>query len=94
MHEENVHGTKTPETKRSTEKVNDEVGNYCQLVFFKFAQLHRNLDTAVDMEDGNRSVRSAKYELPIYVKTNKTKYAIGSIHPISLTEGILDEEEK
>lgn len=93
VHEEKVHGAKTPETKRSAEKVKDEVGNYCQLLF-KLALLHRNLDTAVDMADGHRSVRSAKYELPIYVKTNKTKYAIGSIHLISLTEGILDEEEK
>lgn len=32
------------------------------------------------MGDGHRSVRSAKYELPIYNKTNKTKYLIGSIH--------------
>lgn len=82
VHEEKVHGTKTPETKRSTEKVKREVGNYCQL-FLKLALLHRNLDTAVGIADGHRSVRSAKYELPIYVKTNKTKYAIGSIHLIS-----------
>ena len=29
------------------------------------------------MADGNRSVRSAKYETPLYNKTQKTKYLIG-----------------
>lgn len=46
------------------------------------------------MADGNRSVRSAKYELPVYNLTNKTKYAIGSINLIALTEGILSDEQR
>lgn len=46
------------------------------------------------MADGNRSVRSAEYELPVYSLTNKTKYAIGSIHLIALTEGILSNEQR
>lgn len=51
--------------------------------------LHKNLDSAVDMGDGERSVRSTKYEIPIYNKTNKTKYCIGSIHLTGLTSGLL-----
>ncbi|XP_056014422.1 uncharacterized protein LOC125649436 [Ostrea edulis] len=92
-HEEKVHGAKTPISKPSNEKVKDELGDHCRLLF-KLALLHKNLDSAVDMADGHRSVRSAKYELPIYVKTNKTKYAIGSIHLVSLTEGVLNGEQK
>lgn len=46
------------------------------------------------MADGNRSVRSAKYELPVYNLTNKTKYANGSIHLIALTESILSDEQR
>lgn len=46
------------------------------------------------MDDGNRSVRSAEYELPVYSLTNKTKYAIGSIHLIALTESILSNEQR
>lgn len=46
------------------------------------------------MADGNRSVRSAKYQLPVYNLTNKTKYAIGSIDLITLTEGILSDEQR
>ena len=41
------------------------------------------------MADGNRSVRSAKYETPLYNKTQKTKYLIGSIHLISFVSGTL-----
>lgn len=40
------------------------------------------------------SIKSAKYELPIYNFTNKTKYAIGSIHLIAMTEGLLNKELK
>uniref|UniRef100_K1RXJ2 Uncharacterized protein n=1 Tax=Magallana gigas TaxID=29159 RepID=K1RXJ2_MAGGI len=35
-------------------------------MLFKLILIHRNLDEAVDMGDGERSTRSAKYELPIY----------------------------
>lgn len=63
-------------------------------MLFKLTLLHKNLDSAVDMADGNRSVCSAKYELPVYNLTNKTKYAIGSIHLIALTEGILSNEQR
>lgn len=58
-------------------------------LFFKLVLLHKNLDTGVDMGDGQRVVRSAKYELPIYNRTNKIKYLIGSIHLTALTSGIL-----
>ena len=46
-------------------------------MLFKLTLLHRNLDEAVDMGDGERCVRSAKYEFPVYHKTGKTKYTIG-----------------
>ena len=93
VHEEKIHGAKAPKSQISCEKLKDEVEGYCQLLF-RLALLHKNLDSAVDMADGHRSVRSAKYELPLYVKTNKVKYAIGSIHLVSLTEGVLDEDLK
>lgn len=51
--------------------------------------LHKNFDSAVEMGDGERSVKSTKYELPIYNKTNKTKYCIGSIHFTDLPSGLL-----
>lgn len=60
---------------------------------FKLILLHKNLDSAIDMGDGQRSVRSAKYELPIYNKTNKIKYAIGSVHLTALTSGLLPPEQ-
>ena len=41
-------------------------------MLFKLTLLHRNLDEAVDMGDGGRCVKSAKYELPVYHKTGKT----------------------
>lgn len=55
--------------------------------------LHKNLDTSVDMGDGERAVRSSKYELPIYHITNKVEYSIGSIHLTGLTSGILSEDQ-
>lgn len=64
------------------------------LLLFKLSLLHKNLDDAVDMADGARSIKSAKYELPIYNFTNKTKYDIGSIHLIAMTEGLLNKELK
>lgn len=51
--------------------------------------LHKNFDSAVEMGDGERSVRSTKYELQIYNKTNKTKYCIGSIYFTDLPSGLL-----
>lgn len=47
----------------------------------------------MDMGDGARSVRSAKYELPIFNKTNKTEYAIGCVHLTTLTEETLSSEQ-
>lgn len=51
------------------------------------------MDTSIDMGDGARSVRSAKYELPIFNKTNKTKYAIRCVHLTTLTEETLLSEQ-
>lgn len=97
VHEEKIHNAEIPQSKAKskTARGKDEIQNYCQLLF-KLTLLHKNLDTSVDMGDGERSVRSAKYELPIYNITNKTKYAIGSIHLISLIEstGILNKDQK
>ncbi|XP_021342789.1 uncharacterized protein LOC110443113 [Mizuhopecten yessoensis] len=97
VHEEKIHNAEIPQTKAKSKSQTDEdqFRNYC-LLLVKLALLHKNLDTAVDMADGERSVRSAKYELPIYNITNKTKYAIGSIHLISLTEStcILNKDQK
>uniref|UniRef100_K1PW33 Uncharacterized protein n=1 Tax=Magallana gigas TaxID=29159 RepID=K1PW33_MAGGI len=50
---------------------------------------YTNLDETVDMGDEERSTRSAKYELPIYHKTGKTKYTIGSIYLTALFSGLL-----
>ena len=71
----------------------DELQDY-MLMVFKLTILHKNLDTAVDMGDGERCVRSAKYELPIYNKTHKIKYAIGSIQLSSLTEEVLSNSQR
>lgn len=70
----------------------DELQDYISLLF-KLTLLHKNLDTAVDMGDGERSVRFTKYELPIYNRTRKVKYVIGSIHLSALTSGVLEEEQ-
>lgn len=91
-HEHNAKVPK-PKTSKESDTRSDDVESYCN-VLFKLTLLHKNLDSAVDMADGNRSVRSAKYELPVYNLTNKTKYAIGSIHLIALTEGILSDEQR
>lgn len=58
-------------------------------MLFKLILIHRNLDETVDMGDEERSTRSAKYELPIYHKTGKTKYTIGSIYLTALFSGLL-----
>ena len=47
----------------------------------------------MNIADGNRSVRSAKYETPFYNKTQKTKYLIGSIHLTSLVSGTLPSQQ-
>ena len=92
-HEEKMHGfTVSMGQKKGKEENKDELHGY-MLLFFKLTLLHKNLDDAVDMADGIRSVKSAKYELPIYNKTGKIKYAIGSIHLIAMTEGLLNKEQ-
>lgn len=92
-HEEKMHGfTVSKGQKKGKEENKDELHGY-MLLFFKLTLLHKNLDDAVDMADGTRSVKSAKYELPIYNKTGKIKYAIGSIHLIAMTEGLLNKEQ-
>lgn len=50
----------------------DEVNEYT-LMLFQLTLLLKNLDSGIDMGDGQRVVRSAKYELPIYNLTNKVK---------------------
>jgi hypothetical protein len=93
-HEEKMHGvTVSKKQRKEKKKSKDELNGYIMLLF-KLSLLHKNLDDAVDMADGVRSIRSAKYELPIYNFTNKTKYAIGSIHLVAMTEGLLNEELK
>lgn len=71
----------------------DEVNEYT-LMLFQLTLLLKNLDSGIDMGDGQRVVRSAKYELPIYNLTNKVKYMIGSIYLTALTSGILPEHQK
>lgn len=63
-------------------------------MLFKLNAMLKNLDSAIDMADGMRSVRSAKYELPIFNKTNKVKNAIGCIHLTTLTEELLSYERR
>ena len=93
-HEQNKHKADHKQSTKKKDKTDskDELHDYI-LMLFKLTMLHRNLDTAVDMGDGERSVRSAKYELPIYKRTNKVKYSIGSIHLTSLTNGVLSEDQ-
>lgn len=95
-HEQRKHSDQIPTEKpRSKVKNNDELQDYI-VVLFKLVILHKNLDMAVDMGDGERSIRSARYELPLYNKTNKVKYLIGSVHLTTLTSstGILSEEQR
>lgn len=90
-HESSVHNVTVGKQSQLSKKTDDDADQLQDYVFmlFKLVMLHKNLDSAVDMGDGERSVRSAKYELPIYNKTNKTKYSIGSIHLTALTSGLL-----
>lgn len=92
-HEQNVHNHKPPKVKGQSKSEGDNLHNYIMMVF-KLIALHKNLDTAVDMADGHRFVRSAKYELPIYNKTNKIKYVIGSIYLTALTSEIISHEQQ
>jgi hypothetical protein len=90
FHEKRIHGHSRPTLKNSKQanQVQDELFDYL-IALFRLSALHRNLDTAVDMADGYRSVRSAKYETPLDNKTHKTKYLIGSIHLTGLVSGTL-----
>ena len=56
----NVTIQKPANPQKNTKK--DELHEYICMCF-KLILLHKNLDAAVDMGDGERSVRSAKYEL-------------------------------
>lgn len=88
LHQHTVHSS----ASRNAQENEDELYNHVVLIF-KLVCLLKNLDTSIDMGDGSRSVRSAKYELPIFNKTNKIKYAIGCIHLTTLTEETLSAEQ-
>lgn len=94
-HESGMHGVSLSNPKKKKELSSDELQDYI-LMLFKLTMLHRNFDSGVDMGDGGRCIRSAKYELPIYHKTNKIKYTICSIHTTALSSGLLnpDQEER
>lgn len=77
--------TKKKKSSPAPCKDTDELFNYIVLVF-KLTALLKNLDTAIDMGDGARSVRSAKYEMPIFNKTNKLKYVIGCVQLVDMSE--------
>ena len=47
---------------------NDELQDYV-LMIFELTTLHKYLDTAVIMGDGESRVRSVKYDLPIHNQT-------------------------
>lgn len=88
------HVTKTPKKKTTTRtSKEDELMNHMVLIF-KLIALLKNLDTAIDMADGCRSVRSAKYEMPIFNRTNKVKYVIGCVQLIDLTEHTLIGQQR
>ncbi|XP_046566552.1 uncharacterized protein LOC124275109 [Haliotis rubra] len=92
-HEAKFHNVNIQKKKpKSKTKKSDQLKDHLLMVF-KLTMLHKNLDQAVDMADGCRSVRSAKYELPLYNKTNKVKYVIGSVHLTALTSGTLPAEQ-
>lgn len=62
--------------KKKEHRDHDQLQDHI-VMLFKLTILHRNLDSAVDMADRERSVRSAMFEMPIYNKTDKVKYLIG-----------------
>ena len=95
-HESSKHNHKTKSSRKSKPKpkdAKDELYNYVRTLFV-LTSLLKNLDTAIDMADGARSVRSAKYELPLFNKTNKLKYVIGCIHLTELSEKTLTKEQR
>ncbi|KAK3086218.1 hypothetical protein FSP39_015363 [Pinctada imbricata] len=94
-HESEKHKIPLKHSTKKKRETKDEVHCYIMMLF-KLVMLHRNFDSAVDMGDGSRCVRSAKYELPIYHKTHKIKYTISSIHTIAMSSGLLnpDQEER
>lgn len=93
--ESGMHGVSLSNPKKKKEPSRDELQNYI-LMLFKLTMPHRNFDSGVDMGDGRRCIRSAKYELPIYHKTNKIKYTICFIHTTALSSGLFnpDQEER
>lgn len=94
-HENNKHNVQllSKKPKKKEHRDHDQLQDHL-VMLFKLTILHRNLDSAVDMADGERSVRSAIFEMPFYNKTNKVKYLIGSIHLTALTSGILTDEQQ
>ena len=96
-HESIKHQHTVPTEKKksasSSKKEADELMNHV-ILLFKLTALLKNLDTAIDMSDGERSVRSAKYELPIFNKTNKLKYVIGCVHLVDLSENTLTVQQR
>lgn len=93
IHEKVKHGY-NESTKNTTAKDEDKDDLFnCIILLFRLCALHKNLDSAVDMADGARSVRSAKYEALLYNKTSKTKYLIGSVNFTIRTSGILSKDQ-
>lgn len=98
-HEQLIHTVSNPvdqSVKKSKPKDcsdEDELRNYL-ICLFRLVALHKNLDSAVDMADGHRSVRSAKYETPIYNRTNKIKYFIGSVHLTGMCMSLPNEQQE
>ncbi|KAK3095093.1 hypothetical protein FSP39_010192 [Pinctada imbricata] len=94
-HESEKHKIPLKHSTKKKRETKDEVHGYIMMLF-KLVMLQRNFDSAVDMGDGSRCVRFAKYELPIYHKTHKIKFTISSIHTIAMSSGLLnpDQEER
>lgn len=62
-HEQRKHSDQFPTEKpRSKVKNNDQLQDNI-VMLFKLVILHKNLDMAVDMGDGERFIRSAKYSV-------------------------------
>ncbi|WAR29235.1 hypothetical protein MAR_002803 [Mya arenaria] len=93
MRQKNTNSLNQTERKKNQIPSADDLQDYI-LMLFKLTILHKNLDSAVDMGDGERCVRSAKYKLPVYNKTNKTKYLIGSVHLTALTEEVFPHHQR
>ena len=89
IHNVTIEKSKPKEKKEDKDEVYDYI-----VMLFRLTVLLKNLDSGIDMGDGERVVRSAKYELPIYNLTNKVKYVIGSIHLTASTSGILPQHQR